>query len=165
MAKSKNTRELKRQEAAASGVDGGIARNKPKKTPRRAADGPAGASVYGPPVATTSGRLSGGSSDEWQTTHRAWDAVADHFGAWRTRCIWMPFYYDGRCAEHLRALGFENVHHQEGEDFFVKARDPKFLKKVDLIWDNPPYTNPETKEVAWLLQTRAESSDLTLLAR
>ena len=25
-------------------------------------------------------------------------------------------------------------------------KDPKFMKKVDLIWDNPPYTSPETKE-------------------
>eukprot|EP00966_Prymnesium_polylepis_P170578 3943329-Prymnesium_polylepis.1 len=83
----------------------------------------------------------------------------------------MPFYYDGACAEHLRALGFEHVIHEEAADFFVKARapgargktnvllrrhrsaraclqvkDPKFMKKVDLIWDNPPYTSPETKE-------------------
>jgi len=57
----------------------------------------------------------------------------------------MPFYYDGACAEHLRALGFRHVIHQ-AEDFFVKVKDARFMKKVDLIWDNPPYTSPETKE-------------------
>ena len=35
----------------------------------------------------------------------------------------MPFYYDGACAEHLRALGFEHVIHEEA-DFFVKVRAP-----------------------------------------
>ena len=30
--------------------------------------------------------------------------------------------------------------------FFFQARDRKFLRKVDLILDNPPYTSPETKE-------------------
>ena len=28
----------------------------------------------------------------------------------------------------------------------AQVKDPKFMKKVDLIWDNPPYTSPETKE-------------------
>ena len=32
----------------------------------------------------------------------------------------MPFYYDGACAEHLRALGFSHVIHEQ-EDFFVKV--------------------------------------------
>jgi|TARA_B100000524_G_scaffold333482_1_gene221370 hypothetical protein len=139
MAKSK---VLKRSDGATLG--GGGPHKKQKRAPGQASEH--GASVYGPPVATTSGRLSGGASDEWQTTHRAWCAIADLLAPWRTRRIWMPFYYDGQCAEHLRALGFVNVIHKAGDDFFVKARDPKFLKKVDLIWDNPPYTNPDTKE-------------------
>ena len=25
----------------------------------------------------------------------------------------MPFYYDGKCADHLHSLGFENVVHQQ----------------------------------------------------
>ena len=37
-----------------------------------------------------------------------------------TSRIWMPFYYDGACAEHLRALGFSHVIHEQ-EDFFVKV--------------------------------------------
>ncbi len=56
----------------------------------------------------------------------------------------MPFYYDGKCAEHLRSLGFKNVIHTD-EDFFVKVADAKFMKGVDLIFDNPPYTTPEMK--------------------
>merc|ERR1711924_503508 len=31
-------------------------------------------------------------------------------------------------------------------DFFERVLDKKFLKTVDLIWDNPPYTSAETKE-------------------
>lgn len=58
----------------------------------------------------------------------------------------MPFYYDGQCANHLRSCGFDQVVHRADDDFFLRVRDTKFLKKVDLIWDNPPYTSPETKE-------------------
>ena len=106
----------------------------------------------------------------------------------------MPFYYDGKCADHLHSLGFENVVHQQvchshlgpvatwpaaalrpdqarpaaalshkpqrrlprataqedfltltnpspnpnQEDFFERVLDKKFLKTIDLIWDNPP---------------------------
>mmetsp|Transcript_33330 Transcript_33330/g.55113 ORF Transcript_33330/g.55113 Transcript_33330/m.55113 type:complete len:209 (+) Transcript_33330:101-727(+) len=102
--------------------------------------------MYGPPVRETSGSLSGGVSDEWQTTLRAWKSVAPLFKAWRGRRIWQPFYYDGQCASHIIKLGFPQVIHKSGDDFFQRAKDPKFLKKVDVIWDNPPYTSPETKE-------------------
>ena len=126
-------------------------------------DGAAGAdrvafSVRGPPVATTSGRLGGGggggsggghpstvANDEWQTTRRTWEAVAEHFARWRPKRVWMPFYYDGRCADFLRSLGFANVVHTD-DDFFERVRDAAFMASVDLIWDNPPYTSPETKE-------------------
>ena len=105
-----------------------------------------GRSTRGPPVATTSGRLGGSvPNDEWQTTRRSWEAIADHFAAWRSRCIWMPFYYDGACAEHLRALGFTNIVHTD-EDFFERVKDKTFMKTVDMILDNPPYTTQETKE-------------------
>ena len=57
----------------------------------------------------------------------------------------MPFFYDGKCANHLRSLGFKDVVHKQ-EDFFARVLDAKFLKKIDLIWDNPPYTSAETKE-------------------
>lgn len=100
----------------------------------------------GPPVAPTSGRLSGTVvNDEWQTLRRSWAQVAELFDAYRSKRVWMPFYYDGACAEHVRSLGFEHVVHRQ-EDFFERVLDAKFLKKVDLIWDNPPYTSAETKE-------------------
>ena len=103
-------------------------------------------SARGPPVATTSGRLSGSvPNDEWQTTRSSWAAVADLFVAWRHKRIWMPFYYDGECARHLRALGFTDVVHDD-VDFFERVKDGSFMRTVDLIWDNPPYTTAETKE-------------------
>ena len=71
--------------------------------------------------------------------------VAEVFAGYRSKRVWMPFYYDGKCAEHLHSLGFENVVHRQ-EDFFERVLDKKFLKTVDLIWDNPPYTSAETKE-------------------
>ena len=71
--------------------------------------------------------------------------MAEVFAGYRSKRVWMPFYYDGKCAEHLHSLGFENVVHRQ-EDFFERVLDKKFLKTVDLIWDNPPYTSAETKE-------------------
>lgn len=123
---------------------------KKKKRPRVSSDGfeeeAPGRSTRGPPVATTSGRLSGSvPNDEWQTTRRSWAAVGRLFEVYKSRRIWMPFYYDGKCAEHLRALGFKNVVHTD-DDFFERVVDPKFMSSIDLIWDNPPYTTPEMKE-------------------
>lgn len=103
----------------------------------------------------TSGRLSssapapiGGltiANDEWQTTRRSWEAVAEQFATWKDSRVWMPFYYDGVCADHLRALGFKHVIHERA-DFFERVQDKRFMQGVDLIWDNPPYTNQEIKE-------------------
>ena len=108
-------------------------------------DEAAGRSTRGPPVATTSGRLSGSvPNDEWQTTLRSLQAVAPHFMAWRSKRVWMPFYYDGACAGHLRALGFTVVH--SDHDFFERVADASFMASIDLIWDNPPYTTPVMKE-------------------
>ena len=105
-----------------------------------------GHSTRGPPVAYTSGRLSGSvSNDEWQTTRRSWAAVAGHLAGWRKRRVWMPFYYDGKCGEYLRSLGFRDVVHTD-EDFFTRVADSTFMSSVDLIFDNPPYTTPEMKE-------------------
>ena len=106
-----------------------------------------GKSTRGPPVATTSGRLHEGSieNDEWQTMERSWAAVATQFDQWRSKRIWMPFYYDGACAGHLRRLGFRHIIHTN-DDFFERVQDSIFMDTVDLIWDNPPYTSPEMKE-------------------
>lgn len=84
-------------------------------------------------------------NDEWQTTRRTWAAISDYFEVYKDRCVWMPFYYDGQCADHLRSLGFSNVVHTE-DDFFERVNDARFIKSVDLIWDNPPYTSQDTKE-------------------
>lgn len=85
-------------------------------------------------------------NDEWQTCRSAWEALLPILGArYRKTRIWQPFFYDGECAKHLRSLGFKHVVHTQ-DDFFEKAKDDAFLRSVDLIWDNPPYTSPETKE-------------------
>ena len=39
--------------------------------------------------------------------------VAEVFAGYRSKRVWMPFYYDGKCADHLHSLGFENVVHQQ----------------------------------------------------
>merc|ERR1712167_525314 len=33
-----------------------------------------------------------------------------------------------------------------GDDFFARVEDKTFMKDVDFIFDNPPYTSPETKQ-------------------
>ncbi len=89
----------------------------------------------------------GGASDDWQTCEDAWAAIAplllERFSQKR---LWMPFYYDGACRDHLNNLGFRNVVHEPGVDFFERARRTSFTTTVDLVLDNPPYTSPETKE-------------------
>jgi len=96
---------------------------------------------YGPPVG-----IKTMVNDEWQTCHSAWEALVPIFGtAIQKKCIWQPFFYDGECKKHLEVLGFTDVVHTS-DDFFVKVKDKKFMKKVDLIWDNPPYTNQDIKE-------------------
>lgn len=39
--------------------------------------------------------------------------VAEVFAGYRSKRVWMPFYYDGQCADHLHSLGFENVVHRQ----------------------------------------------------
>lgn len=39
--------------------------------------------------------------------------VAEVFADYRSKRVWMPFYYDGKCADHLHSLGFEKVVHQQ----------------------------------------------------
>ncbi len=93
------------------------------KRPRE--DGCGDGSSRGPPVlGSGSGHLGGGggASDDWQTTERSWAAIAELLAPWRDKRVWMPFYYDGVCADHVRGLGFSQVHHRQGEDFFIKAR-------------------------------------------
>lgn len=102
--------------------------------------------------------------DRWQTGEEALRVVADIiFGReqmlWqrRTTMVWQPFLSDGRCAEHLRELGIARVVHVMGSpvggtssvtsdnDFFRLLRDVDFRRKIDLVWDNPPYTSTAQK--------------------
>ena len=78
-------------------------------------------------------------NDEWQTTQKSWAAISPFFKSYRQCGIWMPFYYDGKCGEHLTACGFNKVVHTN-EDFFTRLQDKAFMRTIDLIWDNPPYT-------------------------
>eukprot|EP00954_Amorphochlora_amoebiformis_P025807 1375407-Amorphochlora_amoeboformis.AAC.1 len=43
-------------------------------------------------------------NDEWQTTKRSWDDIAHFFSGYKTKTIWMPFYYDGLCAKSVTRL-------------------------------------------------------------
>lgn len=103
--------------------------------------------THGPPMRTVSGRMSSGSpaNDEWQTTRRTWAQLAPALRAYTRARVWMPFYYDGECASHMRSLGFEHIIHAD-DDFFAKVSDAAFMEGVDVIVDNPPYTAHETKE-------------------
>jgi hypothetical protein len=83
-------------------------------------------------------------NDEWQTTQEAWAQVTPCLNRFRNSSIWMPFYYDGKCGEYLKALGFPKVVHSN-TDFFERARDKAFVDSVDLVLDNPPYTGAELK--------------------
>ena len=132
--------------AAAGSASGSPGKKRPRDERYEGTNSSSGHTTKGPPVAQISGRMSGSvPNDEWQTTERTWASVAPFFTAWRAKRIWMPFYYDGKCADHLRRLGFANVVHDD-VDFFTRATDKKFLKSIALIWDNPPYTSPDTKE-------------------
>jgi len=96
---------------------------------------------YGPPVGVKTMV-----NDEWQTCLNTWEAMVPILGPrYRQKRIWQPFFYDGECCKHLRTLGFEKVTHSR-EDFFTKVKDKTFMETIDLIWDNPPYTNQDIKE-------------------
>jgi len=97
-------------------------------------------STYGPCVGTASMV-----NDEWQTCYESWEAMSGIMEKFKSQRVWQPFYYDGECAKHLSMLGFTNVVHTQN-DFFKQTKDTTFMKDVDVIWDNPPYTSPETKK-------------------
>lgn len=93
-------------------------------------------------------------NDDWQTCKESWSEIAHILAPYKKRRIWQPFYYDGKCGEYLREIGFKKVTHSP-HDFFKRCEDKSFLAAVDLIWDNPPYTNQEIK--TRVLQTLAET--------
>lgn len=85
-------------------------------------------------------------NDEWQTTKESWAEITSVLKKYQKKCVWMPFYYDGKCADHLRELGFGSKVIHEKKDFFDRVKDKAFMKKVDLVLDNPPYTGQDLKE-------------------
>eukprot|EP00397_Hematodinium_sp_SG-2012_P052215 GEMP01061625.1.p1 GENE.GEMP01061625.1~~GEMP01061625.1.p1 ORF type:complete len:241 (+),score=56.78 GEMP01061625.1:28-723(+) len=106
-------------------------------------------STYGPPVGVSSMV-----NDDWQTCLESWQAMADIMAPFKSKRIWQPFFYDGECAKHLCQLGFSDVIHTR-DDFFQLVKDDAFVQTIDIIWDNPPYTSPETKQK--VLQALADS--------
>ncbi len=84
-------------------------------------------------------------NDEWQTTRRSWAELAPLLARFKGKTCWMPFYYDGACAEHLRSLGFRKVLHSN-HDFFKQVERTKFMEGIDLIVDNPPYCGKDMKD-------------------
>lgn len=84
-------------------------------------------------------------NDEWQTALDSWKNISTLFNGYKTAHVWQPFYYDGECAKHMATLGFQRVTHEFGVDFFNKVQDEDFIKSVDIIIDNPPYTGKDMK--------------------
>ena len=56
-------------------------------------------------------------SDEWQTCKESWLEITPILSRYKKKRVWMPFYYDGKCSQHLRECGFRHVWHKK-RDFF-----------------------------------------------
>ena len=117
------------------------------------------------PVASGDSGGGGGSaredSDEWQTCKESWAELAPLLAHFKRKRVWMPFYYDGVCATHLRDVGFKSVFHKR-RDFFQLAKDSSFLAQIDVIIDNPPYTG-ETMKTNVLRALRATNKPFCVL--
>ena len=85
--------------------------------------------------------------DEWATATRTWASlfrVLDANG-YKGKKIWAPFVYDELAGRRMREAGFERVVHKRW-DFFARVRDAPFVKSLDCVVDNPPYTGKNVKE-------------------
>ena len=83
--------------------------------------------------------------DEWATSARTWRALSPYLSKYHKKKVWMPFYYDGEAGARLKSAGFARVVHRR-EDFFERVRDSGFMRSVDVVIDNPPYTGKGMKE-------------------
>jgi len=95
---------------------------------------------------STSGRMSV-EDDEWATATRTWASlfrVLDANG-YKRKKIWAPFVYDELAGRRMKEAGFERVVHKRW-DFFQRVRDAPFVKSLDCVVDNPPYTGKNVKE-------------------
>jgi len=101
-------------------------------------------------------------NDEWQTTKESWEEIKPIVMKYQKKTVWMPFYYDGACADYLRDLGFSKVIHEK-KDFFERVKDKAFMKRVDLVLDNPPYTGQDLKERILTALTKANKPFCLLL--
>ena len=63
-------------------------------------------------------------SDEWQTCKESWMEITPTLQQFKKKRVWMPFYYDGKCSQHLRECGFKKVYHKK-RDFFQLAKDKR----------------------------------------
>ncbi|ABP00853.1 predicted protein [Ostreococcus lucimarinus CCE9901] len=85
--------------------------------------------------------------DEWATSERTWASL---FGVlerngYAKKKLWAPFVYDGDAGRRMRSAGFERVVHRRA-DFFERVRDGVFVRSLDAVVDNPPYTGKGMKE-------------------
>ena len=92
----------------------------------------------------TGGRMSI-EDDEWATAPRTWAALSPYLSKFHDKKVWMPFYYDGGAGRRLKEAGFARVVHKK-EDFFKRVNDGPFVRSVDVVIDNPPYTGKGMKE-------------------
>jgi hypothetical protein len=92
----------------------------------------------------TGGRMSI-EDDEWSTAPRTWASLAPYLAKFHDKKVWMPFYYDGAAGGRLKDAGFKKVVHKK-EDFFKRFNDGPFVRSVDVVIDNPPYTGKGMKE-------------------
>ena len=71
--------------------------------------------------------------DNYETEFQTWERLVQ-FVPTLPRPLWMPFFGTGKCAEHMRALGFEVKH--EPANFFTCTPPPTSY----LCLDNPPFS-------------------------
>ena len=75
-------------------------------------------------------------NDQYYTPKHLLEAIAPFLP--RDKKIWMPFYGDGSVGRYMRELGFGDVHHQPGEDFFDTP--PPGSPGETIVVDNPPFS-------------------------
>lgn len=138
--RGRSTKELVVDQAANRNVDGGAERKDGNEDQEE---------QHGPHFKLPSSSFANSRpttvNDEWQTTKESWQEISSVIKHYKKKCVWMPFYYDGKCGDYLRELGYSKVVHEK-KDFFVRVKDPSFMKRVDFVLDNPPYTGQDLKE-------------------
>ena len=73
-------------------------------------------------------------NDHLETEYESWQQLADFLPL--PPHLWMPFYGSGKCARDMAGLGFHDVIHEKGVDFFKCTPPPPRY----LLVDNPPFS-------------------------